>query len=327
MAVLPIPRVHPDSRADLHVHPVDTTSDDRPGQPVPTPRPAATATAGPAKDRTRDRDTGYRHLEPVLVAFAATEPHDRDRPHLREQLLVGYLPVARNIARRYAGRGEPLEDLEQVGAVGLLNAIDRFDPERGYPFLAYAVPTITGAIRRHFRDTTWSMRVPRRLKDLHGAMPIAVDELSTRLHRAPRPSEIAAHLNVSTADVLEAFCAARAYRPRSLDTASTPQPDAPALTNTLGHTEPRFEQFTESHSLAPHLAALPPRERRIMIMRFYQDMTQTQIAEKIGISQMHVSRLLSATLTALRDAVDTPPATPRPRPPRPAIGGRMPAVR
>lgn len=267
--------------------------------------PAARAASVEGQER---RENAYRHLDPVLAAYATTEPGDRNRDRMRDQLLAGFLPLARNIARRYANRGEPREDLEQVGALGLLKAIDRYDPALGGQFLAFAVPTITGEIRRHFRDRTWAMRVPRALKELHGAIPGAITELSAQLQRAPRPSEIAAHLNVATADVVEALNAAQAYRPQSLDAGPHSQPDTFSYADTLGTTDSRFELFTASHSLAPHLAALPPRERRILIMRFYEDMTQTQIAEKIGVSQMHVSRILAATLAKLRDAVDNPAA-------------------
>lgn len=275
-------------------HPRNTAQ----GAPESTPNPLDAATSS---------DTEYEHLEPVLAAYAATAPQEPERARLRERLATGYLPVARNVARRYAGRGEPLEDLTQVGCIGLLKAIDRYDPELGYHFLSFAIPTITGEIRRHFRDKTWSMRVPRRLKDLHVAINPAVVELSAQLHRAPRPSEIAAHLQTSTAEIIEALHAAQAYRPASLEGSLYPTTDATPLADTLGTPEPRYELFTNIHSLAPHLAALPARERNIVIMRFYQDMTQTQIAEKIGVSQMHISRLLAATLIKLRDAIDAHP--------------------
>jgi RNA polymerase sigma-B factor len=243
------------------------------------------------------------------VAHAATPPGSGERARLREQLVAGYLSVAQRIARRYAGRGEPIEDLIQIASIGLINAIDRYDPGRGDHFLAFAVPTITGEVRRHFRDKTWSMRVPRRLKDLHVLINTTVMELSQRLGRAPRPSEIAASLDLPTDMVLEALAASQAYRPASLDGLVRPggnsDHDTPALGEYLGAPDTGFELFTQSRAVAPYLAALPARERAIVIMRFYHDMTQTQIAEKIGISQMHVSRLLSSTLAGLRNAVIT----------------------
>jgi RNA polymerase sigma-B factor len=253
-------------------------------------------------------ETGeYDYLEPLQRAYAVTAADDPERIRLREELVIGYLPVARNIARRYHGRGEPLDDLEQVAAVGLLKAIERFDPDHGHHFLSFAVPTITGEIRRHFRDRTWSMRMPRRLKELHGSVNQISGELSARLGRAPRPSEIAARLGVHTEEVLEALQASQAYRAQSLDAVLSHDDssgDGPSLRGTLGVFDSRVEQFIDSHSLAPHLEALPRREREILLMRFYDNMTQSQIGARMGISQMHVSRLLSTTLARLRDAVD-----------------------
>lgn len=246
----------------------------------------------------------YEHLEPLLRKFAAMAPDAPDRDDIRDRIITGYLPVARNIANRYARRGEPLPDLVQVASIGLIKAVDRFEPDQGHNFLSFAVPTITGEIRRHFRDRTWSMRVPRRLKELHVAVSTAVDELSSDLNRAPRPGEIAARLNLSVDEVLEALQASQSYRAFSLEETLPSESASTTLGDLLGRPEPHFDRFTDSHALAPHLAALAPRERDILIMRFYEDMTQTQIAEQIGISQMHVSRLLSATLGRLREAVD-----------------------
>ena len=258
------------------------------------------------------------HLDPVLVAFAGTDVHDREHARLREQLITELLPVARHLAHRYANRGEPIEDLIQVASIGLVYAIDRFDPARGYPFLGFAIPTITGEIRRHFRDKTWSMRVPRRFKDLHVSITQEIDVLAQRLGRAPRPSDIAAHLDVEIEDVLEALEAGQAYRAESLD-APLSNANASTREDLTGEPDRRIERFIHSHAVAPALAALPRREHDIVIMRFFQDMSQTQIAQKLGLSQMHVSRLLATTFTQLRDAVnnDTPdhhtdPHTPPP---------------
>jgi RNA polymerase sigma-B factor len=250
------------------------------------------------------RETEFDHLAPLLDRFAATEAAHPSRIVLREKLVAGYLPVAQHIARRFAQRGEPLNDLEQVASVGLINALDRFDPSRGFHFLSFAVPTITGELRRHFRDTTWSMRVPRRLKELHLAVNSASVELSQQLGRAPRPSELAARLGASTEDILEALEASQSYRAESLDQVLTGGEGDDALRDLLGDTDPAFDTVTELRSVAPYLAALPDRERSILIMRFYHEMTQTQIAERLNISQMHVSRLLSGTLRELRAAVE-----------------------
>jgi RNA polymerase sigma-B factor len=246
-----------------------------------------------------DRDSEYAHLEPLFAEFAALPPDHPDRAALRAKLVTGYLPVVRHIARRFSGRGEPADDLEQAGTVGLLGAVDRFDPERGIDFLSYAVPTITGEIRRHFRDRTWSMRVPRRLKDLQTAISGAVGPLSQELGRAPRPSEIAARLDMPVADVVEGLDAQQAYRSSSLDElvtgAETP------LTDTLGIIDAELENVEYRQTLAPLLDELPQRERTILVLRFFGNMTQTQIADRVGVSQMHVSRLLAQTLAQLRE--------------------------
>ncbi len=244
------------------------------------------------------RDSDYSHLAPLFEEFAALPPDHPERPALRAKLVTGYLPVVQHIARRFAGRGEPLDDLEQAGTVGLLNAVDRFEPARGIDFLSYAVPTITGEIRRHFRDRTWSMRVPRRLKDLQSAINGAIGPLSQELGRAPRPSEIAARLGVPPEDVVEGLDAQQAYRSSSLDElvagADTP------LTDTLGDVDAELDKVEYRETLAPLLDELPERERTILLLRFFGNLTQTQIADRVGISQMHVSRLLSQTVAQLR---------------------------
>jgi RNA polymerase sigma-B factor len=244
------------------------------------------------------RDSDYAHLAPLFDELAALPPEHPERPALRSKLVTGYLPVVQHIARRFSGRGEPVDDLEQAGTVGLLNAVDRFDPARGIDFLSYAVPTITGEIRRHFRDRTWSMRVPRRLKDLQSSINGAIGPLSQELGRAPRPSEIAARLGLATEDVVEGLDAQQAYRSSSLDElvagADTP------LTDTLGDVDAELEKVEYRETLAPLLDELPARERTILLLRFFGNLTQTQIADRVGISQMHVSRLLSQTVAQLR---------------------------
>lgn len=256
-----------------------------------------------APDRARSRDD-YHHLQSLLGRYTSTSPDDPDRRDLRDRLVAGYLPVARNIARRYAHRGEPLEDLEQVASLGLVNALERYEPERGHSFLGYAIPTITGEVRRHFRDRTWSMRVPRRLKDRHVAVNRSVVELTQQLNRAPRPSDIATSLKITIDEVLEALQAANAYRAESLNEVLSADANGATVQDIRGSADLDVERFIDSHALAPHLAALPPRELNILIMRFYGDMTQSQIAARMGISQMHVSRLLARTLTDLRNAID-----------------------
>jgi RNA polymerase sigma-B factor len=246
----------------------------------------------------RSRDSDYAHLAPVFDEFARLDPQDPAREALRGKLVTGYLPVVQHIARRFAGRGEPVDDLEQSGTVGLINAVDRFEPDRGVDFLSYAVPTITGEIRRHFRDRTWSMRVPRRLKDLQSSITGAVGPLSQQLGRAPKPSEIAAHLGLPVDDVVEGLDAQRAYRSSSLDELVAGSDTT--LTETLGGADAELEKVEYRQTLAPLLDELPDRERTILVLRFFGNMTQTQIADRVGISQMHVSRLLAQTVAQLR---------------------------
>ncbi|MCY7342291.1 MAG: SigB/SigF/SigG family RNA polymerase sigma factor [Pseudonocardia sp.] len=244
------------------------------------------------------RDSDYAHLAPLFDDLVSLPPDAPCRAALRAELVTGHLPVARNIARRFAGRGEPLDDLEQAATVGLLGAVDRFDPERGIDFLSFAVPTITGEVRRHFRDRTWSMRVPRRLKDLQSTINGAVGPLSQELGRAPRPSEIAARLGLSTDEVVEGLDAQQAYRSTSLD--ELVAGGDTTLTDTLGTIDAELAEVEYRETLAPLLAELPERERSIVLLRFFGNLTQTQIADRVGISQMHVSRLLSQTMAALR---------------------------
>jgi RNA polymerase sigma-B factor len=254
----------------------------------------------------QSRDSDYAHLAPLFVEFAALPAGHPERVALRNKLVTGYLPVVQHIARRFGGRGEPVDDLEQAGTVGLLNAVDRFEPGRGIDFLSYAVPTITGEVRRHFRDRTWSMRVPRRLKDLQSSINGAVGPLSQELGRAPRPSEIAARLGIATEEVVEGLDAQQAYRSTSLDELVSGADTA--LTDTLGVADAELDKVDYRQTLAPLLDELPERERTILVLRFFGNMTQTQIADRVGISQMHVSRLLARTLDQLRNGLMDAPA-------------------
>lgn len=250
----------------------------------------------PAPDRGSSE---YAHLAPLFDKLAALPAGHPEREALRDELVTGHLPVVRHIARRFANRGEPVDDLEQAGTVGLINAVDRFSPDRGVDFLSYAVPTITGEVRRHFRDRTWAMRVPRRLKEMQSAITSAVGPLSQELGRAPKPSEIAERLGMPTEDVLEGLDAQQAYRGPSLDELVSGA-DAP-LSDTLGSADAELDKVEYRQTLAPLLDELPARERTILVLRFFGNKTQTQIADEIGISQMHVSRLLARTLARLRE--------------------------
>ncbi|MGR6964866.1 RNA polymerase sigma factor SigF [Geodermatophilus sp. URMC 61] len=240
---------------------------------------------------------------PLFAELATLDKDDPRRERLREILVEEHLPLVRHFARRFSNRGEPFDDLLQVGTLGLIAAIDRFDPSRGVEFLSFAVPTITGEIKRHFRDQGWSVRVPRRLQELHLSLNAAVGELAQKNGRAPTPSELAEHLGIPRAEVLEGLAVANAYRSSSLDERLSGEDDSPTLAATLGEEDAALEGVEYRESLQPLLATIPARERRILILRFFGNMTQSQIAADIGISQMHVSRLLSQTLAKLREGL------------------------
>jgi RNA polymerase sigma-B factor len=261
---------------------------------------AATETGGAREARRRSSRGEYDHLMPKLAEHASLQREDPRRARLRDELVRGHLPVAQHIARRFSRRGEPEEDLEQVATLGLINAVDRYDPERGTDFLSYAVPTITGEVRRHFRDQAWSMRVPRRLKDLNVTLSSAMSQMSQTLGRAPNAAELAEYLDLPKEDVLEALEASNAYRSGSLDEMLVDDPDSGTVSDLLGEADAALEQVEFQQALAPLLERLPQRERTIIMLRFFKNMTQSQIAAQVGISQMHVSRLLAKTLAQLR---------------------------
>jgi RNA polymerase sigma-B factor len=236
-----------------------------------------------------ERDNEYKRLMPLFHQLADTSA--RQRLRIRDFLVTEHLPVAEHIARKFRDLGQPEEDLQQVAKVGLINAVDRFDPKRGTDFLSFAVPTITGEVRRYFRDATWAVHVPRRLKELRADISSTSARLTQDLGRAPRPSEIAAALRVSVEDVYEGIQAGLAYHPDSLDGPTDHDPN---------QTDQQLALVEDRETLFPALAKLPEREATIVLMRFFGNMTQTQIAERVGISQMHVSRLLAASLKTLR---------------------------
>jgi len=206
--------------------------------------------------RSRSRNS-YEHLAPLFGELAALDEDDPRRAELREELVTGHLPVAEHIARRFAHRGETNDDLVQVATVGLIHAVDRFDPERGSDFLSFAVPTVMGEIRRYFRDSSWSVRVPRRLKELHLSISAAGNELSQRLGRAPTPSELAAHLGMSKEEVYEGLEAGNAYHSVSLDDMLTQDTDSTSLGDMLGEPDTALEGVENHHSLLPLVRDLP----------------------------------------------------------------------
>jgi len=219
---------------------------------------------------------------------------------LRNALAESYRGLAIALARRFERRGEPLDDLIQVALLGILKAVERFDPERGLPFATFATPTVLGELKRHFRDTTWSVKVPRDTKELHLRIGAALDELHADLGRAPTMRELAARLQVGEEQLIEALDAGAAYRPASLDApVAAAQGGRTELSATVGDADPEMGRAEARMAVARLLQTLPERERTIVELRFFHDLTQSQIAERVGISQMHVSRLLRQSLAAL----------------------------
>jgi RNA polymerase sigma-B factor len=226
-------------------------------------------------------------------------------PAVREVLVERFLPLARQLARRYQRANEPLDDLVQVASIGLVKAVDRFDPERGVAFSSYAVPTILGELKRYFRDSGWALHVPRGIQERAMQVDRAVKELSGRLGRSPSVDEVAESIDASQEEVLSAMEASQAYEAVSLESErSSSEPGGDTYADAIGSEDERFDLVEYGAAIAPALAALQPRDRLILHLRFVEDMTQSQIADRIGVSQMQVSRLIRRSLTRLREAAD-----------------------
>ena len=231
---------------------------------------------------------------------SAQYAESRDRG-LRVELVTAHMGLAEYLARRFTNRGEPLDDLMQVASLGMLKAVDRFDPDRGLEFSTYATPTIVGELKRHFRDKGWAVRVPRRVQELHLRLGAVVSTLSQELGRSPTIPEIAAAAKVSEEEVVEAIEAGHAYRFTSLDAPAGNEDDS-ALSSQLGVEDQGLIDSEHRVALSPLIARFPPRERMILHLRFFEGLTQSEIASRLGISQMHVSRLLARSLAQLREA-------------------------
>ena len=265
---------------------------------------------------------GWSHREEVAVALAERDierPDDhqeaertlfhryrvRGDASAREELVERFLPLARQLARRYQRGTEPLDDLVQVASIGLVKAVDRFDPARGTAFSSYAVPTIMGELKRYFRDSGWAVHVPRGMQERVMQVNSAVARLSRDLGRSPSPQEVAASLEASPEEVLEAMEAAMAYDAVSLEGARGPDSDeGDSYAETIGEEDARYELVEYGASLAPELGSLPARDRRVLHLRFAEDLTQSEIAERIGVSQMQVSRLLRRSIARLSAVSD-----------------------
>jgi len=239
----------------------------------------------------------------LFAEFTADDVDDARRTECRDALVHLHLPLVEHCARRFRNRGEPFEDLLQVSTIGLLKSIDRFDLDRGVEFSTYATPAIIGEIKRYFRDKGWAIRVPRRLQEMRMMIGTATSELSQSLGRSPTPREIAERIGVSVDDVMEGIESSNAYSTLSLDATDDSDDGGGSMLDAIGVLDENLEHVEIRESLKPLLDALEPREKRILLLRFFRNKTQTQIAEEIGVSQMHVSRLLTRTLEQLRTSL------------------------
>jgi RNA polymerase sigma-B factor len=278
---------------------------------------AETAHDGPSADREGRGKADSEKLDQFLLRVyhswkdsddpqVVDDPVKRKRAmEARQQLITMYLPLVRSLARRYASRGEHFDDLVQVGAIGLIKAIDRFDLERGVELTTYATPNIVGEIKRYFRDKGWSVRVPRGLQELNIRLNKVIDELVPKLQRSPTINELAEAANATPEEVLEALETSQAYNSVSLQASpngESGEEDA-GLIDYLGGEEEAYDTMEDRTTLAPGFAKLDKRERYILHLRFFEGLTQSQIAERVGISQMHVSRLIRRSLEKLREEI------------------------
>jgi RNA polymerase sigma-B factor len=245
----------------------------------------------------------------VTEMFRSLKLLDEGSPafrRLREAIIERSLPLADHIARRYRGRGEPFDDLVQAARVGLVNSVNRFDVDSGAAFLSFAIPTMMGEVRRHFRDHGWAVKVPRGIKELQPQMIRARSDLSQRLNRAPTATEIAHYLGIDRELVVQAIIGGGNYATVSTD-APVGTGDGPrVIADTFGEVDPNLDRVLSVETVRPLIAALPERQRLVLTLRFFDNLTQTQIAERVGCSQMHVSRLLAKALDTVRTHAEEP---------------------
>ncbi len=248
----------------------------------------------------------YADVTEMFRRLATLDPGSADFLRHREAIAEHCLPLAHHIARRYGGRGEPLDDLVQAACVGLVNAVNRFNLDYGADFASFAIPTMMGEVRRHFRDCGWAVKVPRRMKDLQAQLNNARAELSQQFGRTPNVSEIAQHLGVDRELVIEATIAGGNYSTRSTDVHPGPDDQFEAIGETLGDVDPGLDRVLHVETARPLIAALPDQQRTVLTLRFFENMSQSQIGERMGYSQMHISRLLAKALNTLRSQVSEP---------------------
>ncbi|GAA2136407.1 RNA polymerase sigma factor SigF [Kitasatospora kazusensis] len=279
-----------------HPVPDTTTSSDtavpRSADPAELPHIEDPGAVAPADARELSRA--------LLVRLSLLEEGTADYSYVRATLIELNVSLVRYAARRFRSSSEPMDDIVQVGTIGLIKAIDRFEPDRGLEFTTFALPTIIGEIKRYFRDTTWAVHVPRRLQEMRLTLAQASDELEQRLDRAPTVAELAAHLEVDEEEVIEGLTAGNGYTAGSLDMKLAADTPDSTLARRLGFEDARIGRVEDLHTLKPLIAALPERDRTILSLRFVEELTQAQIGEGLGISQMQVSRLLTRTLAVLR---------------------------
>lgn len=268
------------------------------------PHPSASKPAVAPASRQRRGSDSYDNIEPLFEQLAQLGAQDPRRQILRENIIGLCLPLADHIARKFAGRGENFDDLQQIARLGLLQAIDRFDPTYGAGFVAFAVPTIMGEVRRHFRDRTWAVRVPRRMKEIQQLLGPATDALTHELGRTPKAREIAEELGIDLLEVTQALIARNAYHTAPIDAPTNNENDdtSHSLLDFLGAEDPEYRHVEDFLAVRPLIAALPAQERQVLHLRFFRFRSQEQIAQLIGVSQMQVSRILSRTLNTLRES-------------------------
>ncbi|MBM0127455.1 RNA polymerase sigma factor SigF [Pimelobacter simplex] len=248
-----------------------------------------------------------RRSAELFVVLRDEHSSQAERDVARDSLVHLHLPLVEHCARRFRNRGEPYEDLVQVGTIGLIKSVDRFDTDRGVEFSTYATPTIIGEIKRYFRDKGWAIRVPRRLQELRMQISASTAELTQSLGRSPTARELADAIGCSVEEIVEGLESSNAYSTLSLDATDDDSDggSGQSMLDAMGVDDEALEHVEIRESVKPLLENLPPREKKILLLRFFKNMTQSQIAEEIGVSQMHVSRLLSRTLAQLRESLES----------------------
>ncbi|OMC23242.1 SigB/SigF/SigG family RNA polymerase sigma factor [Mycobacterium sp. SP-6446] len=259
----------------------------------------------PNRSTTTQSDDSYDDVVGMFLDLSELPAESHEYRQQRERIVARCLPLADHVARHFGRRGESLDDLTQVARLGLMNAINRFDPAKGPSFIGFAIPTMMGEVRRYFRDYSWGMRVPRRLRELHIQISRTSADLVQTLGRAPTASELSHALGVPREEVIECLVAGDAYQLESLDAPVGDGSGKPRLVaDAIGAIDPQIDHITNREAVRVLVSALPQREREVLHMRFFESMTQSQIAERIGVSQMQVSRILANTLRSLRDQLE-----------------------